>query len=129
MISLKAIHPSFNPTKHNIYYTRFSIAKSSSLCLCKSNGNESDSQASLPEGDPKSQELLAQIAMLQTQKVRLTDYLDERSKNLTEFGEAANAEFDRIGEDALKGLDEAGARVCFSFFLINPCNSMFVILV
>jgi hypothetical protein len=38
--------------------------------------------------------------------------LDERSDYLTQFAEEANAEFDKIGEDALKGLDEAGARVC-----------------
>uniref|UniRef100_A0A2N9J3B4 Uncharacterized protein n=1 Tax=Fagus sylvatica TaxID=28930 RepID=A0A2N9J3B4_FAGSY len=28
----------------------------------------------------------------------------------TQFGEEANAEFNKIGEDALIGLDEAGAR-------------------
>lgn len=33
----------------------------------------------------------------------------------TLFGEEANAEFNKIGEDALIGLDEAGARVCFNF--------------
>ncbi|KAL8544431.1 hypothetical protein ACS0TY_004835 [Phlomoides rotata] len=49
--------------------------------------------------------------MLQTQKVRLTDYLDERSEYLTQFAEEANAEIDQIGENALKELDEAGARV------------------
>ncbi|KAL8557605.1 hypothetical protein ACS0TY_004890 [Phlomoides rotata] len=48
--------------------------------------------------------------MLQTQKVRLTDYLDERSEYLTQFAEEANAEIDQIGENALKELDEAGAR-------------------
>ncbi|KAJ6746988.1 8-AMINO-7-OXONONANOATE SYNTHASE [Salix koriyanagi] len=30
---------------------------------------------------------------------------------LTQFAEEANAEFDKIGEDALKGLDEAGDRI------------------
>lgn len=49
--------------------------------------------------------------MLQAQKVRLTDYLDERSAYLTQFAEEANAEFDKIGEEALKGLDEAGTRI------------------
>lgn len=82
------------------------------LCLCKS--NESDSQAPQP-GDTRKQELLAQIAMLQARKVRLTDYLDEKSAYLAQFGEEAKAEFDKLGEDALKGLDEADARVCFHF--------------
>jgi len=49
--------------------------------------------------------------MLQTRKVRLTEYLDERSAYLTQFGEKVNAEFEKIGEDALKELDEASARV------------------
>lgn len=49
--------------------------------------------------------------MLQAQKVRLTDYLDERSAYLTQFAEEANAEIDQIGENALRELDEAGARI------------------
>ncbi|TYJ50952.1 hypothetical protein E1A91_A01G245400v1 [Gossypium mustelinum] len=48
--------------------------------------------------------------MLQAQKVRLTDYLDQRSAYLTQFAEEANAEFDKVGEDALKGLKEASER-------------------
>lgn len=56
--------------------------------------------------------------MLQAQKVRLTDYLDERSAYLTQFAEEANAEIDQIGENALKELDEAGTRVCPTSFLV-----------
>ena len=110
MIALKSLHPSFklNNIKCNIHCKRLHNT-SYILCLCKSNG--SDSQAPRP-GDTKKQELLAQIAMLQTRKVRLTEYLDERSAYLTQFGEKVNAEFEKIGEDALKELDEASARVC-----------------
>ncbi|KAK7294646.1 hypothetical protein RJT34_17536 [Clitoria ternatea] len=110
MIALKPIHPSFSPTNiiYNIHRSRFLNTRSSILCLSKS--NESDSQAPQP-GDIRKQELLAQIAMLQTQKVRLTDYIEERSAYLTQFGEEARVEFDKIGEDALKGLDEASARI------------------
>jgi hypothetical protein len=111
MIALKTIQPSFTATKHAfLHMGRPFNTKSSFLCLCKP--NDSNSEASPPEGDTRKQELLARIAMLQAQKVRLTDYLDERSAYLTQFGEEAIAEFDKIGEDALKGLDEAGARVC-----------------
>lgn len=87
------------------------------LCLCKNSdsGSDSNSEAPKPDGDTKKQELLARIAMIQTQKVRLTDYLDERSAYLTQFAEEANAEFDKIGEDALKGLDEASSRVSAEF--------------
>ncbi|KAF5191846.1 NRT1/ PTR FAMILY 8.1 [Thalictrum thalictroides] len=71
----------------------------------------SDQESSQPEGDINKQELLVKIAQLQAQKVRLTDYLDERSAYLTQFAEEANAEFDEIGESTLKGLDEAEARI------------------
>lgn len=111
MIALRAIHTSFTPTKHGLFHARRPTNPTNSiLCLCKS--NDSDSEAPPPEGDTRKQELLARIAMLQAQKVRLTDYLEERSAYLTQFAEEANAEFDKIGEDALKGLDEASARVC-----------------
>ncbi|KAG4925209.1 hypothetical protein JHK87_050749 [Glycine soja] len=108
MIALKSLHPFFTPTniKYGINRSRCLNTKGSVLCLCKS--NESESQAPQP-GDIRKQELLAQIAMLQTQKVRLTDYFDERSEYLTQFGEEAKAEFDKIGKDALQGLDEASA--------------------
>ncbi|KAK9290735.1 hypothetical protein L1049_008911 [Liquidambar formosana] len=110
MISLKAIQTSFTPTKDALFHTRrLSKKKNSILSLCKS--NDAGSEAPPPEGDARKQELLAKIAMLQTQKVRLTDYLDERSTYLTQFAEEANAEFDAIGENALKGLDEASARI------------------
>jgi hypothetical protein len=74
-----------------------SITKNSILCIC--NSNDSNSEASPPEGDTKH-ELLARISMLQAQKVRLTDYLDERSAYLTQFAEEANADenHDRLKE-------------------------------
>ncbi|KAI0498423.1 hypothetical protein KFK09_021665 [Dendrobium nobile] len=79
--------------------------------ICFSNSDDSDSSTSIPHGDKRKQDLLAQIAMIQTQKVRLTNFLDERSSNLTQFAEDANAEFDAIGESALKELDDAGTRI------------------
>ncbi|KAK6943544.1 hypothetical protein RJ641_024646, partial [Dillenia turbinata] len=45
---------------------------------------------------PTNPELLARIAILQAQKVRLTNHLDERLVYLTKFAEEANAEFDKI---------------------------------
>ena len=90
---------------------KFRSRHRSTLCFCNSDESGSASSPS-SEGDKRKQELLARIAMLQTQKVRLTDFLDERSAYLTQFAEVANAEFDEIGEKAMKELDEAGARVC-----------------
>lgn len=90
-----------------------SAARKLCLGLCRSKEDDnSSSEASQPQnGDLQKQELLAKIAMLQTQKVRLTDYLDERSAFLTQFAEEANSEIDAIGENALKDLDEASARI------------------
>ncbi|KAI9116177.1 hypothetical protein K1719_013107 [Acacia pycnantha] len=112
MMGVKAINHSFTPMKDNtLYLARFSFTRSSISYLCKSNDSDPQSPPPPPEGDSRSQELLARIAQLQTQKVRLTDYLDERSDYLTKFGEEAIAELDKVGEDALKGLDEASERI------------------
>ncbi|KAJ6803702.1 uncharacterized protein M6B38_189505 [Iris pallida] len=113
--AVKAIQTSacFPLTKQ--YYfpppSRFRGRSSCLLCLCNNINNNSGDSESAGEGDRRKQELLARIAMLQTQKVRLTDFLDERSEYLTQFAEDANAEFDKIGENALKELDQAGDRI------------------
>lgn len=122
MIVLKAIQTSFTAIKHTSFHTtRLSNTKQhSNLRICKS--NDSDSEASSPEGDTRKQELLARIAQLQAQKVRLTDFLDETSAHLTQFAEEANVEFDKIGEDAQKGLDEASDRVCIKFLIIHTMH-------
>lgn len=107
------------PNQH-VFFNRTSHFQRKDLvhCLCKPNDSNSDSEATPPpptpppQGDSRQQELLAKIAQLQTQKVRLTDYLDERSAYLSQFAEDANTEIDQIGENALKELDEAGERVC-----------------
>lgn len=116
MISLKSIQTSFTPnSNHGLFHEKESFRKKKRLNIsfCKSNNSNdsSDQESSKPEGDIQKQELLARIALLQAQKVRLTDYLDERSAYLTQFAEEANAEIDQIGENALKELDEAGARI------------------
>ncbi|XP_057808080.1 uncharacterized protein LOC131022584 [Salvia miltiorrhiza] len=111
MISLKAVQTAFTPN-HGPFPERDSLRKRRpSLSLCKSKDSDDSDQEIPPEGDKRKQDLLVRIAMLQTQKVRLTDYLDERSEYLTQFAEEANAEIDLIGENALKELDEAGARI------------------
>ncbi|KAL5550118.1 hypothetical protein UlMin_000294 [Ulmus minor] len=107
MIALKAIQNSFIvKTTTSFHSGKLSKKNNSTLCLSKSNDS-----SSTPEGDTRKQELLARIAQLQAQKVRLKDYVDERSAYLTQFAEEANAEFDKVGEDAMKELDEAGDRI------------------
>ncbi|CAN4109709.1 unnamed protein product [Withania somnifera] len=107
MIHLKSIHPSLTPTQQASFNrTCHFRRKNTSISFSKSRTSESDGK-----GDIHQQELLATIALLQTQKVRLAEYLDERSAYLTQFAEEANTEMEQIGENALKELDEAGARI------------------
>ncbi|KAL3654944.1 hypothetical protein CASFOL_000730 [Castilleja foliolosa] len=108
MISFKAIQP-FTPN-HACQKDTFQKRKLV-ISLCASNNLNNPDEKIPPKGDSRKQDLLARIAMLQTQKVRLTDYLDERSDYLTQFAEEANAEIDQIGENALRELDEAGTRI------------------
>ncbi|XP_020576497.1 uncharacterized protein LOC110022060 [Phalaenopsis equestris] len=110
MNTLKAIQYGFPLTKPtHIQRDKANSRRRSTICFSTSDGSESST--SFPDGDKRKQELLAQIAMLQAQKVRLTDFLDKRSSNLTQFAEVADAEFDAIGENALKELDDAGTRI------------------
>ncbi|GAB2302037.1 hypothetical protein Dimus_036061 [Dionaea muscipula] len=120
MLSLKIIQTSFKPTKPAVIPStdsRSSGAKKHSLiwpCRSgKSDDSNSGSESSPPpsEGDPRWQELLAQIAILETEKVRLADYLDDQAAYLTQFAKEANAEMDAIAENAFKDLDEASARI------------------
>ncbi|XP_010923131.1 uncharacterized protein [Elaeis guineensis] len=111
MNTLKAIQTSF-PLPNQSFAHGKKTASRQRLILCLCSSKEAGSGSSSPsEGDKRKQELLARIAMLQAQKVRLTDFLDERSAFLTQFAEDANAELDKIGENALKELDEASARI------------------
>ncbi|KAL3326739.1 hypothetical protein AABB24_037432 [Solanum stoloniferum] len=108
MIHVKSIHSFLTPTQQaSSNRTSFFRRKKTFISLCKYSRN-SDSDG---KGDTRKQELLATIVQLQTQKVRLTEYLDERSAYLTQFAEEANCEMEQIGENALKELDEAGARI------------------
>lgn len=107
MIHLKPIHASLKPTQQApINRTCYFRRKKPFISLCRSKYSNSDGK-----GDTRQQELLATIVLLQTQKVRLTEYLDERSAYLTQFAEEANCEMDQIGVNAIKELDEAGARI------------------
>ncbi|GLT92667.1 hypothetical protein SLE2022_104940 [Rubroshorea leprosula] len=111
MFALKSIKASLISRKHHTLFppSKLPNSKNSILCLCKTNDpNDSDPESPSPEGDTRQQELLATIAMLQTQKVRLTEYLDERAAYLTQYAEEANSEFDKVGEDAFREIQEAG---------------------
>lgn len=111
---VRSIETSFPLKDHRFFQPPRKLPRRRANISCKSDDSSSSKEpgpSSPSEGDTRRQEILAKIAMLQAQKVRLTDFLDERSDYLTQFAQEANTEFDQIGETALKGLDEAEARV------------------
>lgn len=108
MIHLKSIHSSLTPAQQASFIRTSCFRRKKTFVSFSKYSRNSSSDG---KGDIRQQELLATIALLQTQKLRLTEYLDERSAYLTQFAEEANTEMDQIGENALKELDEAGARV------------------
>ncbi|GAB2228756.1 hypothetical protein Droror1_Dr00022885 [Drosera rotundifolia] len=115
MLSFKIIQTSsINPTRSSSTPSRFSSNRHGLVVVsCRSSKwkNSSDSSDHPQKGDPRKQELLAQIVMLETEKVRLTEYMDDRAAYLTQFVKEAKDEIDAIGEDALRGLDRASARI------------------
>ncbi|CAN6475391.1 unnamed protein product [Victoria cruziana] len=112
MITLKATpNPSFHPTKRCFPCRSNRPPNKGKQCgIVRCNAKDSEPSSS-SEGDERKQGFLAKMAMIEAQKVRLTNFLDERSAYLTQFAEEANVEFDAIAEETLKGLDEASARI------------------
>lgn len=56
------------------------------------------------------------MVQLQTGKMRVTEFVDERSKHLSDIAAQAKEEYDKIAQDAMRNLDEAGSKVPDIFF-------------
>jgi hypothetical protein len=120
MISLNSIHTSLS-LPHRRKTSLFKGKKRRLNCTCCSREEERMDSASPVGGDRRMQEILATIAMLQAQKVRVVNYLDDQAKNLNKFGENANAELEEIGKSMLSDLDETSDRVStFAQFSFLP---------
>ncbi|CAL4946542.1 unnamed protein product [Urochloa decumbens] len=111
MLTLHTIQSSLPSLRRSSLFRRALLGrKRSFICASSSEDAESDSSPSLG-GDKRQQEVLAKIAMLQAQKVRISDFLDERSAYLTKFAKDADSEFDLIGQNAMKELDAVGDQI------------------
>jgi hypothetical protein len=120
MISLNSIQTSLSPP-HQRKTSLFKGKKRRLICTCSSRDEESTDSASPVGGDRRRQEILATIALLQAQKVRVVNYLDDQAKNLNKFGENANAELEEIGKSMLSDLDDTSDRVStFAQFSFLP---------
>lgn len=62
------------------------------------------------------QDMLVGMVQLQTGKMRVTEFVDERSKHLSDIAAQAKEEYDKIAQDAMRNLDEAGSKVPDIFF-------------
>lgn len=103
MDALALIRPPFTPHLH-----RFSASRRSRISSVFA---RSFPPPPSPSGDPDVQRKLVEIIRLETDKIRVCDYVEERSKFLQGIADGAIQESDRIASDALKGLDEASAKV------------------
>ncbi|GJP51790.1 hypothetical protein CLOM_g10929 [Closterium sp. NIES-68] len=64
-----------------------------------------------PAGDAEMQQLLADLVQLQSDKVRVESFVEERSQLLTGIAESASAEYARIAEEAKRSMEEASSKV------------------
>ncbi|KAL2635490.1 hypothetical protein R1flu_006969 [Riccia fluitans] len=62
-------------------------------------------------GDREVQETLVDILRLETGKVRVSEYVEEQAKYLTDIAETADEEYARIAEEAKRSMDAAGSKV------------------
>ena len=122
MLTLHTIQTSLPSLRRSSPFQRALLGRKRSF-ICAGSSEDAESGSSSPlGGDKRRQEVLAQIAMLQAQKVRITDFLDERSAYLTKFAKDADSEFDLIGQNAMKELDAVGDQVSVSCKeMLNSC--------
>ncbi|OEL23528.1 hypothetical protein BAE44_0015456 [Dichanthelium oligosanthes] len=111
MLTLHTIQSSLPSLRRSSPFQRALLGRKRSF-ICAGGSEDAESSSSPPlGGDKRQQEVLAQIAMLQAQKVRIKDFLDERSAYLTKFAKDADSEFDLIGQNAMKELDAVGDQI------------------
>lgn len=63
------------------------------------------------KGDEQVQDMLVGMVRLQAGKMRVTEFVDERSKLLSDIADQAKEEYDKIAQDAMGKMDEASSKV------------------
>jgi hypothetical protein len=125
MLTLQTIRTLLPSPHRSSPYRRALLGRTKRSFICASSPEDAGSGEELPlSGDKRQQEVLAQIAMLQAQKVRITNFLDERSAYLTKFAKDADTEFDLIGQNAMKELDAVGDQVSIFISCNEKLNSL-----
>ena len=81
---------------------------------CQSkNGESEDGKDANPEkgGNEEVQNLLADLAQLQGDKVRVSEFVEEKSRLLSGIVDSAKEGYERISENAKRRLDERSDQV------------------
>ncbi|KAH7405038.1 hypothetical protein KP509_15G054400 [Ceratopteris richardii] len=92
----------FKLAKHVSYHQSY---REAIVGVVRSQRNGNDAS-----GDPDMQQKLVDIIRLETGKVRVSDYIQERANLLSDIAEQAIVESDQIAREAMKGFDEASAK-------------------
>ncbi|XP_024375948.1 uncharacterized protein [Physcomitrium patens] len=66
------------------------------------------------KGDEQVQDMLVGMVRLQAGKMRVTEFVDERSKLLSDIADQAKEEYDKIAQDAMGKMDEASSKIISS---------------
>jgi TolB-like protein len=75
------------------------------------------------QGDEQVQDMLVGMVRLQAGKMRVSEFVDDRSKMLSDIADQAKEEYDKIAQDAMRTMDEASSKVSqslspFTFFKV-----------
>lgn len=69
------------------------------------------------QGDKQVQDILVGMVRLQASKMRVSEFVDDRSKMLSDIADQAKEEYDKIAQDAMRTMDEASSKVSQSLSL------------
>jgi hypothetical protein len=79
-------------------------------------------------GDKKVQEILVGIVRLQADQAKVTEFVDERAKLLSDIAEQAKEEYDKIAEEAMRTMDEARSKVKLKLRSSLPFSYMYILI-
>ncbi|MCO5558574.1 hypothetical protein L7F22_012159 [Adiantum nelumboides] len=95
---------------HYLLKPRFCGKRQPFLVIKSSYGPRSKSSDGT-SGDPKVQQMLVDMVRIQVGKVRMIEFVDERSQHLRNIADDVVLEYDRIAYRTMKDFDASGSRV------------------
>ncbi|KAG0576740.1 hypothetical protein KC19_5G104300 [Ceratodon purpureus] len=66
------------------------------------------------KGDKQVQDMLVGMVRLQAGKLRVSEFVEDRSKMLSDIADQAKEEYDKIAQDAMRTMDEASSKIISS---------------